>query len=83
MREVTNHDHIIILTTTTHPTISMMAGIKHLQTMAQSRATLNHFLQIVGYIISKPILCTIVTSITFLNLPINILNILVAFHSFE
>jgi hypothetical protein len=69
--------------TSSHPTISTTAGIKHLQTKARSRAALDHLLQIVGYIISKPLSRTIITSITFLNLPMNILNTLAAFSSFD
>ena len=57
------------------------AGIKHLQTKAQSCATLNCFPQIISYIISKPFLHTVIIPITFLNLPMKMLNILVAFHS--
>ena len=54
--EVTNHDHIIILT----------AGVEHLQTKTQSQATLDHFTQIVSYIVSK------LPSISFLNLPMHV-----------
>ena len=67
--------------TSTHPTISTTADIKHLQTKSWSRATIDHFLHSVGYNISNPFLYITITSISFLDLPTSIFGTFVALNS--